>query len=58
MKPFEVAGQLYNKETLSDLRDTIIEFRDAFLTNGHMLEALTLSHNIGVLAKVIEELEN
>jgi hypothetical protein len=57
LKPFEVAGQLYDGEAIDSLRENIIILRDSALKNDDMQWAVILSHTVGVLAKVKEELD-
>lgn len=57
LQPFEVGGVVYDKATLTEHRETMIQLRDTFLDAGQMRWSVDLSHNIGILAHVIEEME-
>lgn len=57
MKPFEVAGQLYDKAALIEYRNQLIGFRDAALANGNMAAAVFTSHGIGIFAAFIKEMK-
>lgn len=58
LKPFEVAGQLYDKAALIEFREQLIGFRDAALDNGNMTASVFISHNIGIFAHIIKEMED
>lgn len=56
LKPFEAAGQLYDKAALIEYREQLIGFRDAALENGNMTAAVFISHNISIFAHIIKEM--
>lgn len=58
MKPFEVAGQLYDKAALAEYREQLIGLRDAALDAGNMAAAVFTSHGIGIFAAFIKEMED
>lgn len=57
MKVWEFGGQRWDKEALTSQRESIIQLRDAALTAGMMDWAVIISHEVAILAHVIEELE-
>lgn len=57
LQPFEVGGVVYDKATLAQHRENMINLRDELLAQGEMTSSVILSHNIGILAHVIEEME-
>jgi hypothetical protein len=58
MAPFEAGGEIYNKAALEEHRAKIIELRDAALAQADFVWSVILSHNIAILAKLIEEVES
>lgn len=58
LKPFTVADQLWDRTSLTDLRNNMIQLRDKALEEAQMLWAIILSHNVAVLAHLIENMED
>ncbi len=58
IEPFEVGGQLYDNETLTEHREQIIHLRDNALLQGDFQWSVILSHTVGILAKMIEMMGN
>lgn len=58
LKPFEAGGQLYDKEALTEMRENIIQLRDAYLKGGDFTWSVILSHQVAILAHVIKEMED
>ena len=57
MKRLVVADQTYGPTELRDLSGLIVELRDRALANGKMTWAVILSHTIGVLNTLADEIE-
>lgn len=58
MKTFEMDDMIYDRESVGELRENLIQLRDSALSSGNMEWAVMLSHTIVVMSRVVEELES
>jgi hypothetical protein len=58
VKTYRIAEMDYDLKSSNDLRDKMIELRDAALKQGNMEWAVTLSHVIAFMMVAIDEMFN
>lgn len=56
VKPFNAAGAHYTALEVGYHRQNVIQMRDAALQGGNFAVAVLLSHNVAILAHLIEEM--